>query len=132
MSLIYNFGDDPDKEWNVDSIVSHKHTSNSILFDVQWDTGETTRELYNNCKELEALDRYLELHGIKHWCELPKKAKAPNKKTRHSCDHTDTNMRSTTTMSSGDNNNNNDQPKPSSKGKEQEQDTQCGDNDISC
>ena len=79
-TFFYNFGDDPRREWNVDLIVDHKHSGNSILFDVQWETGEIMREPYNNCKELEALDRYLELHGIKHWHELPKKAKAPNKK----------------------------------------------------
>ena len=75
-----SLGDDPDKEWNVDLIVDHKHIGNTIFFDIQWETGETTHEPYINWKELEALDRYLELHGVKHWCELPKKAKALNKK----------------------------------------------------
>ncbi len=79
-TFFYDFGDDPDKEWNVNLIVDHKHIGNTIFFDVQWETGETTREPYINCKELEALDRYLELHGVKHWRELQKKAKAPNKK----------------------------------------------------
>ena len=79
-TFFYDFGDDPDKEWNINLIVDHKHIGNTIFFDVQWETGETTREPYINCKELEALDRYLELHGVKHWRELQKKAKAPNKK----------------------------------------------------
>ena len=73
-TFFYDFGNDPGREWNVDLIVDHKHSGNSVLFDVQWETGKITHEPYNNCKELEALDRYLELHGVKHWHELPKNA----------------------------------------------------------
>ena len=40
--FFYDFGDNPDKEWNVDLIVDHKHIGNTIFFDVQWETGETT------------------------------------------------------------------------------------------
>jgi hypothetical protein len=72
-TFFYDFGDDPEREWEVDSIVNHKFTGNSIQFDVLWETGEVTREPLKNCQELAALDQYLELHGRKHWRELPKK-----------------------------------------------------------
>ena len=71
-TFFYDFGDDPEREWAVDSIVNHKFTGNTITFDVLWDTGETTREPLSNCKELEALDRYLELHGCANWRTLPR------------------------------------------------------------
>ena len=38
--FFYNFGDDPEQEWDVDSIVNHKFTGNSIQFDVLWETGD--------------------------------------------------------------------------------------------
>jgi hypothetical protein len=43
-TFFYNFGDDPKREWLVDSIVDHKFTNNSIQFNVLWDMGETTCE----------------------------------------------------------------------------------------
>jgi hypothetical protein len=33
-TFFYDFGDDPEREWLVDSIVDHKFTNNSIQFDV--------------------------------------------------------------------------------------------------
>jgi hypothetical protein len=75
-TFFYDFGDDPDREWRVDSITGHEFRGNSIHFSVLWDSGETTIEPYNNCKELAALDNYLNLHGATHWRELPKKGNA--------------------------------------------------------
>jgi hypothetical protein len=72
-TFFYDFGDDPEREWVVDSIVNHQFTGNTIQFDVLWDTGETTREPLSNCKDLQALDRYLELHGCANWRKLPRK-----------------------------------------------------------
>ena len=72
-TFFYDFGDDPEREWTVDSIINHKFRGNSITFDILWETGDVTTEPYTNCKELAALDRYLELHGKKHWKELPRK-----------------------------------------------------------
>jgi hypothetical protein len=63
-TFFYDFGDDPEREWLVDSIVNHKFTNNSIQFNVLWDTGETTCEPLSHCKDLSALDNYLELHGV--------------------------------------------------------------------
>jgi hypothetical protein len=70
-TFFYNFGDNPEREWLVNSIVDHKFTNNSIQFDVLWDIGETTREPLSHCKDLLALDNYLELHGVTRWCDLP-------------------------------------------------------------
>jgi hypothetical protein len=39
-TFFYDFGDNPEREWLVDSIVDHKFTNNSIQFDILWDTGE--------------------------------------------------------------------------------------------
>ena len=72
-TFFYDFGDDPEREWLVDSIVDHMFTGNSITFDVLWETGETTREPLRNCKDLAALDRYLELHGVPTWRALSRK-----------------------------------------------------------
>lgn len=42
------------------------------LFHVKWNLGDTTVEPYNTCKELTALDRYLELQGVSDWKKLPR------------------------------------------------------------
>ena len=49
---------------------------NKVSFLVQWNLRDTTWEPYSKCKELEALDRYLELLGIDDddWRKLPRKA----------------------------------------------------------
>ena len=60
----YDFGDAEDNEWLVDDIITHKWEGNNISFLVQWNLGDTTWELYTKCKELVALDGYLELLGI--------------------------------------------------------------------
>lgn len=41
-------------------------------FYVKWNLGDTTWELYENCKDLTVLDNYLDLIGVKHWRALPK------------------------------------------------------------
>jgi hypothetical protein len=74
-TFFYDFGDDPEREWLVDSIVDHKFTNNSIQFDVLWHTGETTREPLLHCKDLLALDTYLELYGVTRWRDLPRNQK---------------------------------------------------------
>jgi hypothetical protein len=76
-TFFYDFGDDPEREWLVDSIVDHKFTNNLIQFDVLWETGETTREPLSHCKDLSALDNYLELHGVTRWRDLPRNQKVP-------------------------------------------------------
>ena len=72
----YDFGNAEDNEWLVDDIVTHQWNGNKVSFLAQWNLGDTTWEPYSECKELEALDRYLELLGIDDddWCKLPRMA----------------------------------------------------------
>ena len=70
-----DFGDDPGGGWLVDSVVNHKFTKNSINFNILWDTGRTTCEPLAHCKDLAALDNYLELHGVTRWRDLPRTQK---------------------------------------------------------
>ena len=72
----YDFGNAEDNEWLVDEILMHQWNKNSVLFLVQWNLGDTTWEPYAECKDLAALDRYLELLGIldNEWRKLPRKA----------------------------------------------------------
>jgi hypothetical protein len=72
----YDFGDAEDNEWLVDEIIAHKWEGNKVSFLVQWNLGDTTWESYSVCKELQALDRYLELLGIEDWRSLPKRSTA--------------------------------------------------------
>src|ERR1700676_1452144 len=71
----YDFGDADDDEWLVDDILAHQWKDNAVSFLVQWNLGDTTWEPYSECKELVALDRYLELLGIEEgdWKKLPRK-----------------------------------------------------------
>lgn len=72
-TFFYDFGDDPEREWLVSEIVDHKFEKNSIEFKVLWDTGETTDEPLQVCKDLAALDRYLKLHNVEKWRQLPRR-----------------------------------------------------------
>jgi RNase H-like domain found in reverse transcriptase/Reverse transcriptase (RNA-dependent DNA polymerase)/Integrase zinc binding domain len=79
----YDFGDAEDNEWLVDEILAHQWNGNKLLFLVQWNLGDTTWEPYSECKDLEALDRYLELLGIDNndWKKLPRRASTANEQT---------------------------------------------------
>ena len=72
----YDFGDAEDNEWLVDEILAHRWEGNKVSFLLQWNLGDTTWEPYPECKELAALDRYLELLGIDDWKSLPRKTSA--------------------------------------------------------
>ena len=79
----YDFGEDDEQEWLVDEILTHQWKGNKLEFLVRWNLGDTTWEPYNECKELEALDRYLELQGIQgdDWKKLPRKTTSSVKRT---------------------------------------------------
>jgi hypothetical protein len=62
--VFYDFGEDDEHEWLVNEILTHQWEKNELTFLVQWNLGDTTWEPYKNCKDLEALDRYLELQGL--------------------------------------------------------------------
>ena len=65
----------------VDEILAHQWNKNNILFLVQWNLGDMTWEPYSECKDLAALDRYLEILGIpdNDWKKLPRKASTVKK-----------------------------------------------------
>lgn len=70
--VFYDFGQDPDQEFLVDDIVAHQWNGNSVQYLVQWDDGDLTWESWDTVKDLEAVDRYFKLQGVKHWRQLPK------------------------------------------------------------
>ena len=72
----YDFGVPDDAEWIVDDLDSHRWNGKDLEFQVRWNTGETTWEPLESCKELAALDRYPMLMGMKHWRQLPRKVAA--------------------------------------------------------
>ena len=59
--VFYDFGNDEDQEWLVEEILAHKWTNNNLEFQVKWMLGDITWEPLSSCKDLEALDVYLEL-----------------------------------------------------------------------
>jgi hypothetical protein len=81
----YDFGKAEDNDWLVDDILTHQWNGNKLLFLVQWNLGDTTWEPYSECKDLEALDRYLELLGIEgnDWKKLPRKTSTAEQQTSH-------------------------------------------------
>ena len=80
--VAYDMGEPDDQEWLVDEIVSHRWVGNKIEFEVKWNYGDTTWEPYTTCKDLVALDNYLDQIGVKHWRALPKAATRPKRRTR--------------------------------------------------
>ncbi|KIJ30504.1 hypothetical protein M422DRAFT_107322, partial [Sphaerobolus stellatus SS14] len=66
----YEFGNDNEQEWFVKEII-HKWTNGGLQFRVQWTLGDITWEPLSGVKELEALDRHLELCGVKCPHDLP-------------------------------------------------------------
>ena len=68
----YDFGNNNEQEWFVDEILAHKWTDNNWELQVKWTLGDVTWEPINSCKNLEALDSYLELRGVTRPCNLPR------------------------------------------------------------
>jgi hypothetical protein len=70
----YDFSSDDEQEWLVNEIIAHRWVSNKELeFQVLWMLGDITWEPYTTCKDLKALDVYLELRGVMKPKELPHK-----------------------------------------------------------
>ena len=63
--VYYDFRNNEDQEWLVEKTLAHKWTKNDLKFQVKWTAGDVTWEPLSFCKELEALDNYLELQGSK-------------------------------------------------------------------
>ena len=72
----YDFGSADEPEWFVDEILGHRWVNQSKLeFQIRWTLGDITWELLVECKELEALDEYLDLCGVKRPHDLPRKTR---------------------------------------------------------
>ena len=70
----YDFGQDDEQEWLIEEITSHCWlNSKELELEVRWTLGDTTCEPLASCKDLKALDLYLELQGIAHPHDLPKR-----------------------------------------------------------
>ena len=55
-------GNPDDAEWLINKITAHRWMGNTIEFLVNC-LGNSTWEPHVHCKDLDALDEYLELHG---------------------------------------------------------------------
>ena len=70
----YDFSQYDEQEWLVKEITSHCWTSSKELkLEVRWTLGDPTWKPLASYKDLEALDLYLELWGIAHPHNLPKR-----------------------------------------------------------
>ena len=67
--VYYDFSKDPETEWLVDEIVDHR-CNPKLQLNIQWTYGDNTWETLDSINELEALDHYLELHGVRLPSEL--------------------------------------------------------------
>jgi hypothetical protein len=69
----YDFGTPDDWEWLVDEILTHKWDKDQLMFQLRWNIGETTWEPHETCKDLQALDDYLQLIGVEDPSDLPRR-----------------------------------------------------------
>ena len=76
--VYYNFRNDKDQEWLVKEILAHKWTNNDLELQVKWTVGDIIWEPLSSCKDLEALDIYLELQGAKAPQDLSQHEQAIN------------------------------------------------------
>jgi len=60
----YDFGAPDDSEWFINELLRHCWDGRQLEFQVHWSLGDMTWEPSTLCKDLSALDRYLELQGI--------------------------------------------------------------------
>ena len=70
----YDFDQDYKQEWLIKEITSHRWSNlTGLELEVRWMLGDTTWEPLTACKDLEALDLYLEFWGVAHPHDLPKR-----------------------------------------------------------
>ena len=72
----YDFGTPDDREWLVDEIVDHKWDKGQLSFRIHWNMGDFTWESLRECKDLQALDDYLQLLGVRDPADLPRSRRA--------------------------------------------------------
>lgn len=69
----YDFGTDSDTEFFVDKIIDHNWVKGKLELRVLWELGDNTWEPLEECKDLIALDDYLELQGVDKPAKLTKR-----------------------------------------------------------
>jgi len=80
MKSYYDFGAVDEPEWFINEILAHRWIGQAHLeFQVCWTLGDVMWEPLAECKELEALDEYLELRGAKRPRNLPRKPDLPGR-----------------------------------------------------
>jgi len=63
--IFYDFGDDPEREYQVSEIVTHTwDMDNCLWFHIKWGIGNLTWEPLSNVDDITALDEYLTLQDI--------------------------------------------------------------------
>ena len=72
--MYYDFSTPEDQEWLVEEILAHKWDKNKLSFQVHWNLSDTTWESHKMCKDLQALDAYLQIIRVKDPSELPHRA----------------------------------------------------------
>ena len=76
--MCYDFGTTDEPEWFIDEILAHRWVDQAHLeFQVRWTLGDIMWEPPAECKELEALDEYLEPRGVQWPCNLLHKPDPP-------------------------------------------------------
>ncbi|KIK69855.1 hypothetical protein GYMLUDRAFT_151032, partial [Collybiopsis luxurians FD-317 M1] len=63
----------PERMLAFDEITGHQWEGKELFFHVLWSDGDLTVEPFSNCQDLQALDRYLELKGVRSWWKLPRR-----------------------------------------------------------
>ncbi|KNZ81380.1 hypothetical protein J132_00966 [Termitomyces sp. J132] len=71
----YDFGALDKQGWFINDLIGHCWKGKNLKFEVCWSLEDTTWESLETCKDLEALDRYLELQGIWHPAQLARRSK---------------------------------------------------------
>jgi len=72
--MFYDFGTPDAQEWLVDEIFTHKWDKDRLSLHIRWNQGDTTWETLETCEELQALDEYLQLIGVKQPSDLPRRS----------------------------------------------------------
>ena len=66
----YDFGNNDEREWFDDEILAYKWANDDLELQVKWTLGDVTWKPISSCKDLEALDKYLGLRGVKRIRDL--------------------------------------------------------------
>jgi hypothetical protein len=85
VEVFYDFGEDPEREYQVKEIVDHRwDDDNSLWFRVRWGLGDLTWEPLANVNDLIALDDYLIVQGVENVEELNRQRRVQTPDNRSS------------------------------------------------